>query len=129
MKSNGSMNRVYRIVWNAAKCVWQAVCETGKGHGKEKSARRLRRASAVAGLLLAGGALAAPLPNELPTGGAVVAGSATISSSGSRMDVLQTTQKTAIDWQTFNIGSAAHVHFQQPNGGAALNRVLDTNAS
>lgn len=129
MKSNGSMNRVYRIVWNAAKCVWQAVCETGKGNGKEKSARRLRRASAVAGLLLAGGALAAPLPNELPSGGTVVAGSATISSSGSRMDVLQTTQKAAIDWQTFNIGSAAHVHFEQPSGGAALNRVLDTNAS
>jgi filamentous hemagglutinin family protein len=45
------------------------------------------------------------------------------------MDVLQTTQRTAIDWNTFNIGSQAHVHFQQPSGGVALNRVLDTNAS
>mgnify|MGYP000929363226 CR=1 FL=1 len=129
MKSNGSMNRVYRVVWNASKAVWQAVCETGNAHGKEKSTRSLRRATAVASFLFAGVALAAPMPNELPSGGNVVAGSASISVDGSRMDVLQTTQRTAIDWATFNIGSAAHVHFEQPNGGAALNRVLDTNAS
>lgn len=129
MKSNGSMNRVYRVIWNAATGAWQAVCEIGKSHGKEKSSRSLRRAVAVAGVVMAGGALAAPAANELPTGGNVVAGAATISTSGSRMDVLQSTQRTAIDWQTFNIGSASHVHFQQPSGGAALNRVLDTNAS
>lgn len=129
MKNNGSLNRVYRVVWNAAKAVWQAVCETGKAHGKERSARSLRRAAVVAGLLAFGGAVAAPAVTELPTGGNVVAGGATISSSGSNMVIDQTTQRTAIDWQTFNIGSAAHVHFQQPAGGAALNRVLDTNAS
>ncbi len=124
-----SINRVYRVVWNASKSVWQAVCETGKAHGKEKSSRSLRRAITVAGIALAGGALAAPAANELPTGGNVVAGNATISTSGARMDVLQTSQHTAIDWNTFNIGSAAHVHFEQPSGGVALNRVLDTNAS
>ena len=129
MKNNGSMNRVYRIVWNAAKSVWQAVCEIGKSHGKEISTRSLRRAAVAAGILVAGGALAAPAPNELPTGGTVGGGAATISANGSRLDVLQTTQRTAIDWKTFNIGSAAHAHFQQPVGGVALNRVLDTNAS
>jgi len=128
-KSNGSMNRVFRVVWNAAKCLWQAVCETGKAHGKEKSARSLRRVAGVAGVLFAGGALAAPAANELPSGGKVVGGAASISSSGASMDVLQSSQRAAIDWQTFNIGSAAHVHFEQPSGGAALNRVLDTNAS
>jgi len=80
-------------------------------------------------LLLGLPAHAAPGANELPTGGNVVAGSASISTSGPRMDVLQTTPKTAIDWQTFNIGSQAHVHFAQPSGGVALNRVLDTHAS
>lgn len=129
MKSNGSLNRVYCVVWNAAKSVWQAVCETGKARGKEKTSRRLRHTVAVAGLLMTGGALAVPATNELPTGGAVVAGSATISTSGSRMDILQTTQRAAIDWNTFNIGSTARVHFEQPAGGAALNRVSDTNAS
>ncbi|MDP1525331.1 MAG: filamentous hemagglutinin N-terminal domain-containing protein [Rhodocyclaceae bacterium] len=123
------MNRVYRVVWNAAKSVWQAVCETGKAHGKQKSARSLRRATALAGIVFAGGALAAPASNELPTGGTVVSGSATITASDANMTILQTTQRTAIDWATFNIGSAAHVHFEQPSGGAALNRVLDTNAS
>jgi filamentous hemagglutinin family protein len=130
MKSNGSMNRLYRVVWNATKAVWQAVGEVGGSHGKEKPARKMRRAAVASGLLLVGGAaLAAPAATELPGGGVVVGGSATISTSGARMDILQTTQRTAIDWNTFNIGSAAHVHFEQPVGGAALNRVLDTNAS
>lgn len=133
-KSNGSMNRVYRVVWNTAQSAWQAVGETGKSHGKTRSVRALRRAAAASSLILAGAgagssALAAPGTGELPTGGTVGGGSATISTSGSRMDILQTTQRTAIDWNTFNIGSQAHVHFEQPTGGAALNRVLDTNAS
>ena len=144
-KSNGSMNRVFRVIWNAAKSVWQAVAEIATGYAKcntgsaARADRREARWAVVAAgtwVILAlplGAAQAAPAPNELPTGGTVVGGSATISSTstpgGARMDVLQTTQRTAIDWQTFNIGSAAHVHFQQPAGGAALNRVLDTNAS
>lgn len=37
MKSNGSINRVYRVVWNAATGVWQAVAEIAKGHCKSQS--------------------------------------------------------------------------------------------
>ena len=138
MKSNGSMNRIFRVVWNAAKASWQAVSEVASGQGKGtsgKAARLARRgltlSSFAAGtmLVLALPVQAAPAADALPTGGVVTDGAATISSSGSRMDINQTTQRTAIDWQTFNIGSAAHVHFEQPAGGVALNRVLDTNAS
>lgn len=129
MKSKGSMNRVFRVIWNASKSLWQAVSETGKAHGKEKSSRRLRHMSTVALVAFTGSAFAAPAPNELPTGGTVIAGAASISTSNARMDVLQSTQRAAIDWQSFNIGSAAQVHFEQPSGGVALNRVLDTNAS
>jgi len=138
MKSNGSMNRIFRVVWNAAKASWQAVSEVASGQGKGtsgKAARLARRgltiSSFAAGtvLVLALPVQAAPATDALPTGGVVAEGAATISSSGSRMDINQTTQRTAIDWQTFNIGSAAHVHFEQPAGGVALNRVLDTNAS
>lgn len=138
MKSNGSMNRVFRVVWNAAKASWQAVSEVASGQGKGtsgKAARLARRgltlSSFAAGtvLVLALPVQAAPAADALPTGGVVTEGAATISSSGSRMDINQTTQRAAIDWQTFNIGSAAHVHFEQPAGGVALNRVLDTNAS
>lgn len=138
MKSNGSMNRIFRVIWNAAKASWQAVSEVASGQGKGtsgKAARLARRgltlSSFAAGtvLVLALPVQAAPAVDALPTGGVVTDGAATISSSGSRMDINQTTQRTAIDWQTFNIGSAAHVHFEQPAGGVALNRVLDTNAS
>lgn len=129
MNNGKSLNHVFRIVWNASKSAWQAVCESGKTHGKEKSSRRLRRLAAVAGFLSAGGLHAAPPPNELPTGGTVVAGSATITTNGARMDILQGTQRAVIDWNTFNIGRDAHVHFEQPAGGATLNRVLDPNAS
>ena len=37
MHSNGSMNRVYRVVWNAATGAWQAVAEITKGQCKSKS--------------------------------------------------------------------------------------------
>src|SRR4051794_41451327 len=40
----------------------------------------------------------------LPTGGAVSAGGATIFSSGSTTTIGQTTQKAAINWQSFSIG-------------------------
>lgn len=129
MKSNGSMNRVFRVIWNASKSLWQAVSETGKAQGKEKSSRRLRRSAGLGLVAVAGAAFAAPAPNELPSGGTVIAGAASITSNNARMDVLQSTQRAAIDWQSFNIGSAAQVHFEQPSGGVALNRVLDTNAS
>jgi filamentous hemagglutinin family protein len=75
-------------------------------------------------------ALAAPPANlQLPSGGQVVAGSASISQSGAALTVQQNSQRAALDWQTFNIGSQASVHFEQPVGGVALNRIADTNAS
>jgi len=45
MKSNGSMNRVYRVVWNAATGAWQAVAEIAKGQGKSQSTGSTERAS------------------------------------------------------------------------------------
>ncbi|MCQ8181739.1 filamentous hemagglutinin N-terminal domain-containing protein, partial [Methylomonas sp. SURF-1] len=84
-------------------------------------------------LALAGGwqhAVAEPAPNELPTGGQVVSGQASIQQNAARMDVIQSSQKAIINWQTFNIGASAHVDFQQPNASAiALNRVTSGNAS
>jgi len=85
----------------------------------------------------------APAPTALPTGGVVVGGSATIAQAGAAAQasaaapvsaavlvIDQTTQRAVIDWNTFNVGSAAQVNFVQPNSNAAtLNRVLDSNAS
>ncbi|MBX3452909.1 filamentous hemagglutinin N-terminal domain-containing protein [Ferrovibrio sp.] len=68
--------------------------------------------------------------NALPTGGSVVAGTATITQSGARMDVTQSTQSGIINWQSFNIGSQAWVNFNQPSSNAAtLNRVTGGSVS
>jgi len=77
---------------------------------------------------------AQPPPDQLPTGGNVVAGSATIVTGSTPgvavLDVDQSTQRAVIDWNTFNLGSAAQVNFNQPGSSSAtLNRVLDSNAS
>ena len=58
-----------------------------------------------------------------PQGGVVQAGSATITSSGNRLDVIQSSQRAVINWRSFSIGQGALVNFQQPPSGATLNRV------
>ena len=64
--------------------------------------------------------------DQLPVGGSVVAGEAAISQSGVNMNIDQSTQRVAIDWQSFNVGSNAGVNFNQPSSSSvALNRVLD----
>src|SRR5260221_2834944 len=66
----------------------------------------------------------------LPTGGTVAAGSATISTSGSNMQVTQRSSSAILNWQTFSIGSSAWVNFAQPSSSAiALNRVTGSNPS
>jgi len=77
--------------------------------------------------LLAPGAVSAQTvsPNTLPTGGQVVGGAASIDQAGAAMTVTQSTQRTAINWQTFDIGKDASVTFRQPNAQAqVLNRVI-----
>ena len=80
----------------------------------------------VAGLLT--GALVPFMPTAalaLPEGGAVAAGSATISTpTATSMRVEQATDRLIMDWTRFNIAANESVHFQQPSAAAiALNRV------
>ncbi len=85
-------------------------------------------------MLLSGGVLAVMASNPafgqavdaLPTGGAVVAGSATISSPGAaQMGITQSSDRAVIEWDTFDIGQNAEVAFSQPNSSSiALNRVI-----
>src|SRR5438477_1213123 len=75
-------------------------------------------------------AYADPAANMLPTGGSVAAGAASISTSGSNMQVTQSTNSAILNWQTFSIGSSAWVNFSQPSSSAiALNRVTGSNPS
>ena len=65
-----------------------------------------------------------------PQGGQVAAGNATISYSGKKTDIHQSTDKAIIDWRSFNIDADEHTQFHQPNSSAfTLNRVNDTDAS
>jgi filamentous hemagglutinin family protein len=66
----------------------------------------------------------------LPTGGAVSAGGASISSGAGTTTINQSTQNVAINWQSFSIGQTEAVKFVQPNSSSvALNRVLGPDAS
>jgi filamentous hemagglutinin family protein len=131
------MNRIYRTLWSVATQSWQAVPETAKTAGKKsKSSAGGAIASFALSWVLTGGASAQAPPaiNQLPTGGTVARGTATISQTATAqaaaMTVNQTSQRAVVNWNTFNIGSAASVNFVQPNAQAVtLNRVNDSNPS
>ena len=131
MHKHASANRFYRLVWSHVNACWVAVAEGSRSHGK--GAARRRAATVLAGsLALAGAAAAAPPPpsSALPNGMQLVAGKAGVAVQGSSMTVSQATQQAILNWQGFNIGSAAQVRFDQPNASAvALNRVVGGEAS
>jgi filamentous hemagglutinin family protein len=75
-------------------------------------------------------AAAQPAPNARPTGGVVVGGNASISQSASQTTINQTSQRGAVNWQSFNVGSQQSVQFNQPSSSAiTLNRVVGPNPS
>ena len=80
----------------------------------------------VAGLLQP--AIAAA--QNLPSGGVVSAGAASISGDAGTLTINQTSQSAAINWQSFGIGKDNAVVFVQPGRDAvALNRVLGSDPS
>ncbi|MDP3650048.1 MAG: filamentous hemagglutinin N-terminal domain-containing protein, partial [Rhodoferax sp.] len=139
MSAHASMNRIFRLVWNEVLGIWVAVSEISRGRGKRSVRAGVLLAPLLAALGLslpahAGPPGAVPADTQLPTGGVVTAGAAVINPGtvpGSAvLNIDQSSQRAAIDWNTFNLGSAAQVNFNQPNSSSAtLNRVLDTNPS
>ena len=97
------------------------------------SAERVGRSkrTLIVSVIASSGAMAAPpLPTQLPTGAQVVAGKASISQSAATLNVNQSSNRAAIDWAAFNVGSQAQVNFNQPGASSVtLNRVLDANPS
>ena len=81
---------------------------------------------AAAGLLLS----VAAYGFANPTDGTVTAGTGTITSSGATTSITQTSDKMAINWQSFGIGTGETVKFIQPGTNSiALNRVIGSDAS
>ena len=65
-----------------------------------------------------------------PQGGQVVAGAAAISHSATVTAITQSSQNAAINWQSFDVGSAKTVAIQQPNTQSmTLNRVVGPDPS
>ncbi|MBN8909783.1 MAG: filamentous hemagglutinin N-terminal domain-containing protein, partial [Rhodospirillales bacterium] len=98
-----------------------------------RSRAALLRATALQGcaaLVLALPAVAQPAPNARPTGGQVVAGSASIHQGGPQTTVTQSSQRAAVEWKSFDVGSQHTVRFQQPSASAVtLNRVTGPDPS
>lgn len=65
-----------------------------------------------------------------PSGAEVVGGVGNIEQQGSETTITQTSDKMAIDWQSFDVGKDERVTFVQPGQSAvALNRILSNNGS
>ncbi len=128
MYKHASMNKVYRIVWNEALGVWQAVGEWGSGAGKATSLlRRHRRAKRWSAVLPA--ALMALNVWANPTGMDVVSGSVQAVQQGNVLNITNS-DKAVIHWQQFNIGLGETTNFIQPSAtSSVLNRVVTANPS
>ncbi len=73
---------------------------------------------------------AQPAPNARPTGGVVVAGTAAIGQTANTTTINQSTQRAAVNWQSFDVGSQQRVDFRQPSANAmTLNRVVGPDPS
>lgn len=143
MKSHGSMNRIYRLVWNSALSIWVAVAEKSRGRGKAGPGRSsvttgiaassgftLNLACLAALSLFAALALCTTQTHAGPAGGVVSAGTGAIVQSGITTTINQTSQRLAIDWNTFSTAVGESVVFAQPNAQAiALNRILGSSPS
>lgn len=74
--------------------------------------------------------LAAQGARANPQDGIVSAGNATISSSGSTLNIRQSTNRAVIDWRSFDIGAGETTRFYQPSSGSiTLNRVNSSSPS
>jgi filamentous hemagglutinin family protein len=142
MKSHASMNRIYRLVWNAALGLWMAVAENARGRGRGGSALGSvafasmppggldLRASCRAALVMAVSlsffnAHAADAVNA-----SVSAGAAGIATVGNITTINQSSQRVAIDWTSLSTRANEALIFNQPNAAAiALNRITGNSPS
>ena len=125
MESHASMNRLYRLVWNATLNLWVAVAENGKGGAGLAGAGMAAFSLLGTCALLAGGPAQAGL-----TCGRVVAGSSVISQSVSATIITQASHHLALDWNTFSTRANESITCVQPNAQAiAPKRITSANPS
>lgn len=141
MKRHASLNRCFRHIWSAATQSWQVAPETAR---RARKGGRLSRSLLSVSHTVASVALSAissltfaqqaPPAVQLPTGGVVTQGAATISQSAvaqaASMIINQSTSKAVVNWSTFNVGQNASVTFIQPSrSSVTFNQIADQNPS
>ncbi|HAF4829874.1 TPA: filamentous hemagglutinin N-terminal domain-containing protein [Salmonella enterica] len=140
------MNKIYKLKFDKRRNELVVVSEITAGMGKEKNTGHIADLSALSpfrkllgtltplalltGLIISlfpGMALANP---DLPTGGQIVGGQGSISTSGNQMTIHQQTQNMATNWHSFDVGQNNTVQFVQPDSSSvALNRVTGASGS
>lgn len=139
------MNRIYKLKFDKRRNELVVVSEITAGMGKEKSTGHIADLSALSLFRKLPGALTPValltgfiislfpgmvLAADLPTGGQIVGGQGSISTSGSQMTIHQQTQNMATNWHSFDIGKNNTVQFVQPDSSSvALNRVTGASGS
>jgi filamentous hemagglutinin family protein len=84
----------------------------------------------LVGLAMLGLGASMAQAQALPVGGVVTGGQATITTAPNTTTINQTSQNTAINWQSFNVAAGNTVNFIQPNSrSVALNRVTGSDGS
>ncbi len=138
MKSHASINRIYRLVWNAASSLWVAVAENARG-GTKGGARSGVSVSVAGGftlnavcsaglLMFAMGAQQAQAADA--ANASVSAGAAGITTVGNTTTINQGSQRVAIDWTSLSTRANEALVFNQPNAAAiALNRITGSSPS
>ncbi|EEG1921055.1 filamentous hemagglutinin N-terminal domain-containing protein [Salmonella enterica] len=139
------MNKIYKLKFDKRRNELVVVSEITAGMGKEKTTGQLADLVALSPFrkllgtltpvalltgLIAGLLPAMALAADLPTGGQIVGGQGSISTSGNQMTIHQQTQNMAANWHSFDIGKNNTVQFVQPNSSSvALNRVTGVSGS
>ena len=81
-------------------------------------------------LLMIGLTTTAASAQDLPVGGTVASGSATIGTGAASTTVTQSSNRAIINWQSFDVAAGRSVVFVQPDAGSAtLNRVTGGTSS
>nr|EGA8138178.1 filamentous hemagglutinin N-terminal domain-containing protein [Salmonella enterica] len=140
------MNKIYRLKFDKRRNELVVVSEIAAGTGKKKNTGHIADLCDVStfrklvgtltplafltGLIISLFPVVALANPDLPTGGQIVGGQGSISTSGNQMTIHQQTQNMATNWQSFDIGQNNTVRFVQPDSSSvALNRVTGASGS
>ncbi|EAN8329428.1 filamentous hemagglutinin N-terminal domain-containing protein, partial [Salmonella enterica] len=139
------MNKIYKLKFDKRRNELVVVSEITAGMGKEKSTGHISGLSGVSSfwqllgtltpLALLTGLVISLFPGvtvaaDLPSGGQIVGGQGSISTSGNQMTIHQQTQNMVTNWHSFDVGKNNTVQFVQPDSSSvALNRVTGASGS